>query len=94
MDSFAELAQAVAELSVRVVKPATTWGITLAQDDRVITATTGDALARQLDAQQYEYESEPCLQAVQPPMRYPTPRAGCLTARGARSMRPPREWEA
>jgi hypothetical protein len=35
--SFEQLLQGVAELSVRVIKPAPTCGITLAQDGRVIT---------------------------------------------------------
>lgn len=41
-----------------------TCGITLAQDDRVLTAASADALAQQLDELQYEYESGPCLQAL------------------------------
>jgi hypothetical protein len=36
----------------------------LAQDDRVTMAASADALARQLDKQQYEYESGPCLEAL------------------------------
>jgi GAF domain-containing protein len=63
-DSFEQLMQGVAELSVRVIKPATTCGITLAQDNRVITIASADALARQLDEQQYEHESGPCLQSL------------------------------
>jgi len=63
-NSFEQLLQGVAELSVRVIKSATTCGITLAQDDRVLTAASVDALARQLDEQQYEHESGPCLQSL------------------------------
>src|SRR6185437_5250735 len=63
-DSFEELLQGVAELSVRVIEPAVTCGITLAQDDRVITVASADALARQLDEQQYEHDSGPCLEAL------------------------------
>jgi GAF domain-containing protein len=63
-ESFEELLQGVAELSVRVIEPVATCGITLAQDDRVITVASADALARQLDEQQYEHETGPCLQAL------------------------------
>jgi hypothetical protein len=50
-ESFVELVQGVAELSVRAIEPVATCGITLAQDDRVITVASADALARQLDEQ-------------------------------------------
>jgi GAF domain-containing protein len=63
-DSFEQLMQGVAELSVRVIKPAVTCGITLAQGDRVITVASADALACQLDEQQYEHEAGPCLQSL------------------------------
>jgi GAF domain-containing protein len=63
-NSFEDLLQGVAELSVRVVKSAATCGITLAQEDRVITVASADALAGQLDEQQYEHETGPCLQAL------------------------------
>lgn len=63
-DSFEGLLQGVAELSVRVIEPVVTCGITLAQDDRVLTAASADALAQQLDELQYEHESGPCLQAL------------------------------
>jgi GAF domain-containing protein len=63
-DSFEELLQGVAELSVRAIEPVATCGITLAQDDRVITAASSDALARQLDEQQYEHDTGPCLQSL------------------------------
>ena len=63
-DSFEGLLQGVAELSVRVVEPAATCGITLAQDDRVITVASADALAGELDEQQYKHETGPCLQAL------------------------------
>ena len=62
--SFEQLLQGVAELSVRVIEPAATCGITLSQDDRVITAAAADVLASQLDEQQYEQESGPCLQSL------------------------------
>jgi GAF domain-containing protein len=54
----------VAELSVRAIEPVATCGITLAQDDRVITAASADALARQLDEQQYKHDTGPCLQSL------------------------------
>jgi GAF domain-containing protein len=63
-DSFEQLLQGVAELSVKTIKPVETCGITLAQEDRVITAASADALARQLDEQQYKRESGPCLEAL------------------------------
>jgi GAF domain-containing protein len=63
-DSFEQLLQGVAELSVRVIKPVATCGITLAQDGRVVTVASADALARQLDEQQYEHEAGPCLQSL------------------------------
>lgn len=63
-DSFEQLLQGVAELSVKTIEPVKTCGITLSQDDRVITAASADALACQLDEQQYEYESGPCLEAL------------------------------
>ena len=63
-NSFEQLLQAVAELAVRVIDPVATCGITLAEDDRVITVASADALACQLDEQQYENEMGPCLQAL------------------------------
>jgi GAF domain-containing protein len=63
-DSFVELVQGVAELSVRAIEPVATCGITLAQDDRVITVASADPLARQLDEQQYELDTGPCLRAL------------------------------
>src|SRR2546421_1777469 len=63
-DSFEELLQRVAELSVWAIESVATCGITLAQDDRVITAASSDALARQLDEQQYEHDMGPCLQSL------------------------------
>jgi GAF domain-containing protein len=63
-DSFEELLQGVAELSVRAIEPVATCGITLAQDNRAITAASSDALARQLDEQQYEHDTGPCLQSL------------------------------
>ena len=63
-DSFEKLLQGVAELSVRVIAPVATCGITLAQGKRVYTVASVDALARELDEQQYEHETGPCLQAL------------------------------
>jgi GAF domain-containing protein len=63
-ESFEQLLQGVAELSVRVIEPAATCGITLVHDDRVVTIASADALARQLDEQQYEHELGPCLQSL------------------------------
>lgn len=63
-DSFEELLQGVAELSVRMIEPVATCGITLGYNDRVITAASSDALARQLDEQQYEHDMGPCLQSL------------------------------
>ena len=44
-ESFVDLLQGVAELSVRAIEPVATCGITLSQDDRVFTAASADALA-------------------------------------------------
>ena len=63
-DTFEDLVQGVAELSVRTIDSATTCGITLAQDGRVITVGSADALASQLDEQQYEHHTGPCLEAL------------------------------
>jgi hypothetical protein len=63
-ESFEELLQGVAELSVRVIEPVATCGITLAQDERVFTVASADALACELDEQQYEHETGPCLQSL------------------------------
>ena len=63
-ESFEDLVQGVAELAVRVVEPAATCGITLAQDDRVFTVASADALASQLDEQQYEHGTGSCLQSL------------------------------
>jgi GAF domain-containing protein len=63
-ESFVELVQGVAELSVRVIDSVATCGITLSQDGRVMTVASTDVLARQLDEQQYERDSGPCLQAL------------------------------
>jgi GAF domain-containing protein len=54
----------VAELSVRVIEPVATCGITLAQDERVFTVASADALACELDEKQYEHETGPCLQSL------------------------------
>lgn len=63
-ESFTELVQEVAELAVRTVEPAVTCGITLAQQGRVFTVAAADELASQLDEQQYELDTGPCLQAL------------------------------
>jgi GAF domain-containing protein len=63
-DSFEGLLQGVAELAVRVVEPTVTCGITLAQDGRVMTVAAADALAGELDENQYELATGPCLQAL------------------------------
>jgi GAF domain-containing protein len=63
-ESFEGLLQGVAELSVRVIEPVATCGITLAQDGRVFTIASADALACQLDEQQYEHDTGPCLQSL------------------------------
>jgi len=62
--TFEDLVQGVAELSVRTLGPAATCGITLAQDGRVITVGASDSLAIQLDEQQYEHHTGPCLEAL------------------------------
>jgi hypothetical protein len=63
-EAFIELLQEVAELAVRIVEPVVTCGITLAQQDRVFTVAAADELASQLDEQQYELDTGPCLQAL------------------------------
>lgn len=59
-----ELLQGIAELSVRALEGVTTCGITLGQDDRPRTVATADALAAELDEQQYQLDEGPCLQAM------------------------------
>jgi GAF domain-containing protein len=63
-ESFTELVQGVAELAVRTLDPAATCGITLAEQDRVFTVAAADELAIQLDEQQYELDTGPCLEAL------------------------------
>jgi GAF domain-containing protein len=63
-ESFTELVQEVAELAVRTIDSAWTCGITLSQQGRVFTVAAADELANQLDEQQYELDSGPCLQAL------------------------------
>jgi len=64
-ESFTELLQGVAELTVRIVESATTCGITLSeQDGRVMTVASADALAEHLDEHQYELDTGPCLDAL------------------------------
>lgn len=41
-----------------------TCGITLAQDGRVLTVASADALAMVLDEKQYEHDEGPCVQAL------------------------------
>jgi GAF domain-containing protein len=62
--SFEELMQQIADLAAKAVPAATTCGITLSQDGHVITVASADALAMQLDEQQYELDHGPCLQAL------------------------------
>jgi GAF domain-containing protein len=63
-ESFTELVQGVAELAVRTVDPVMTCGITLTDQGRVFTVAAADELAIQLDEQQYELDTGPCLQAL------------------------------
>jgi GAF domain-containing protein len=63
-ESFEDLLQGVAELSVRAIEPVATCGITLSQDDRVFTVASADALACELDEHQYEHDMGPCLQSL------------------------------
>lgn len=63
-ESFVDLLQGVAELSVRAIEPVATCGITLSQDDRVFTVASADALASELDEHQYEHDTGPCLQSL------------------------------
>ncbi len=63
-DSFTELVQGVAELTVRTVDAVWTCGITLSQQGRVFTVAAADELASQLDEQQYDLDTGPCLQAL------------------------------
>ncbi len=62
--TFKDLVQGVAELTVRTIDSASTCGITLSQDGRVLTVASADALAAQLDEQQYEHDAGPCLEAL------------------------------
>jgi GAF domain-containing protein len=63
-ESFDELLRGVAELSVRLIKGASTASITLAERGRVITVAAADALASQIDQHQYEQGTGPCLDAL------------------------------
>lgn len=63
-ESFEELLQSVAELSVRTIAGVTTSGITLSQDGHMLTVASADELAGLLDEQQYERDEGPCLQAL------------------------------
>ncbi len=58
------LSPALSELAVRAVDPVRTCGITLSQHGRVFTVAAADGLASQLDEQQYELDTGPCLQAL------------------------------
>src|SRR5690348_360181 len=60
-ESFDDLLRGVAELSVRLVRGASTASITLAERGRVITVAAADALATQIDQHQYERGTGPCL---------------------------------
>jgi len=63
-DSFTDLLQRISELAVRSIEPVVTCGITLSTDGRVMTVGSADNLAAQLDEQQYERGTGPCLQAA------------------------------
>jgi GAF domain-containing protein len=63
-DSFEQMMQSACELAARLVPAAATCAITLAQDGHAITIGSADALARQLDEQQYDLDQGPCLQAM------------------------------
>lgn len=63
-ESFTELLHEVAELAVRAVDSVWTCGITLSQHGRIFTVAAADELASQLDEQQYELDTGPCLQAL------------------------------
>lgn len=63
-DSFDELMRQIARMAARTVADASTCGITLAEAGHVITVASADALAGQLDEQQYELDQGPCLEAM------------------------------
>ena len=63
-ESFDDLLRGVAELSVRLVRGASTASITLAERGRVITVAAADTLATQIDQHQYERGAGPCLDAL------------------------------
>ncbi|MCY7342336.1 MAG: hypothetical protein LH603_10975 [Pseudonocardia sp.] len=63
-ESYEELLQSAAELSVRTIAGVTISGITLSQDGHVLTVASADELAGLLDEQQYERDEGPCLQAL------------------------------
>jgi GAF domain-containing protein len=63
-DSFQDLMQRIAELSVRSVHGVLTCGITMANGGRVITVASADPLGALLDEQQYEIDEGPCLEAL------------------------------
>ena len=63
-ESFDDLTQQLAVLAANTVPAATTCGITVTADGRVLTAASADGLGRLLDEHQYEIDEGPCLQAI------------------------------
>jgi GAF domain-containing protein len=63
-ESFDDFSQQVAELATRAVPVATTCGITVSLDGRVVTVASADPLGRLLDEEQYDIDEGPCLEAV------------------------------
>lgn len=63
-ESFDDLLQGVADLTVRTMAGAVTASVTLAEHGHPITRATSDPLARHLDEYEYEYEAGPCLDAL------------------------------
>ena len=62
--SFDDLLRGVAELSVQLVRGASTASITLAERGRVITVAAADPLATAMDEHQHERGTGPCLEAL------------------------------
>ena len=62
--TFDELTQQIADLAARTVPAAATCAITVAVDDRPLSAAASDSLGALLDEQQYDIHEGPCLEAV------------------------------